>query len=122
MGLLRTLFVALVALIIGIFLKSDCDKLFLRYLPFDEKTAFAGKTIWLTGGSTGIGASLALDLCKSGAQLIISARQVNKLEAVAKRCVENGGLEPMVLPLDVLQTDQHAVAYAKILEKYGRFV
>lgn len=120
MGIFSVLLTVLGAVIAGLFFRSDCDKIFLRYLPYDEKKAFEGAVIWITGASTGIGASLAFDLCKGGAQIVISARQVTKLEAVARRCVEHGALAPMIVPLDVLQTEEHAVAYKKIVEKFGR--
>ena len=53
-------------------------------------TKLDGKTIWITGGSSGIGAELALQLATSGGvgHLILSGRKVEKLEAVAKSARE----------------------------------
>ena len=110
------------AVFLGLFFQADHDKLLLRYYPggYNETSSFRGQVVWVTGASTGIGASLAFDLCKAGAHVVISARSKDKLVDVARRCVDAGAFYPLVLPLDVLQTEEHATAYAVIKEKYGR--
>jgi short-subunit dehydrogenase len=52
----------------------------VQSLPSD---AFAGKVCWVTGASGGIGAGLAHELASRGASLILSARRVDALNAVA---------------------------------------
>jgi short-subunit dehydrogenase len=47
---------------------------------------FAGKTWWITGASSGIGAALAEALAKENARLILSGRNVEALNALASRC------------------------------------
>jgi short-subunit dehydrogenase len=44
---------------------------------------FAGKVVWITGASAGIGAGLARRLAREGASLALSARRASELEAVA---------------------------------------
>lgn len=83
-----------------------------------KKQAWAGKVVWITGGSSGIGAQLAGELVREGAQVILSARREAELEAVAASCI--GKLKPFVLPLDVLDYDAQAKAYAQVIEKFGR--
>lgn len=47
---------------------------------------FQNQTIWITGASSGIGASLAKAFSKEGASLILSGRRMEALEEVAKAC------------------------------------
>ena len=44
---------------------------------------FAGKTVWITGASSGIGRALALALAGEGARLILSGRNEAALAEVA---------------------------------------
>ncbi|MBC7520833.1 MAG: SDR family NAD(P)-dependent oxidoreductase [Sandarakinorhabdus sp.] len=46
----------------------------------------AGKTVWVTGASSGIGRGLALALASEGARLILSGRNVEALGDVAAAC------------------------------------
>lgn len=61
-----------------------------------------GKTVWLTGASSGIGRSLATKLAKLGATVVISARSGDTLQDIA-RCSPQ-----RILPLTVDVTDNDA--------------
>jgi dehydrogenase/reductase SDR family protein 7B len=69
-----------------------------------------GKTIWITGASSGIGKALALEFSQYTVQLILSARNREALETVAAACGEE---KCTILPLDLSKPDtlQAAVAY-----------
>lgn len=60
---------------------------------------FTNKIVWITGASSGIGKSLAIELSKQGAKLILSARNTEKLEAVKQLCDTIDTVK--VLPLDL---------------------
>ena len=47
---------------------------------------FTGKTIWITGASSGIGAGLATAFARAGARLVLSGRRTEALAEVAGRC------------------------------------
>ena len=62
----------------------------------------SGKTALVTGGSRGIGKAVARRLAREGARVIVTARTVSDLDAVA---AETGGI---AIPLDV--SDRAAIA------------
>jgi short-subunit dehydrogenase len=45
---------------------------------------FAGKTVWITGASSGIGAALAKALAAAGANIVLSGRRQSALDEVAR--------------------------------------
>ena len=47
---------------------------------------YQGKTVWITGGSSGLGEFLAYEFNRHGADLIISARNKKELERVQSNC------------------------------------
>ena len=60
------------------------------------------KYIWITGASDGIGKELAIQLAKKGAHIILTARNVAKLNQVKDRLA---GSKHLVYPMDLLETD-----------------
>ena len=55
-----------------------------------------GKTVWITGASSGIGEGLAKAMCAAGAAVILSGRRVAELDRVAGGI----GCEALVLPFE----------------------
>ena len=59
--------------------------------------SFEGKTAWITGGSSGIGAALAREWASRGARIILSGRDEARLKEVA----ESVATDSLILPFDV---------------------
>ncbi len=70
---------------------------------------FKGKTVWITGASSGIGEATAYEMADDGAKLILSARREDELKRVKLACQARGANadDILVLPLDV--TDEAAM-------------
>ena len=52
------------------------------------KNFYSGKTCWITGGGSGIGKALAMELSKKDCQLILSSRREKELNNVRSQCVK----------------------------------
>lgn len=79
----------------------------------------AGKTYWVSGASSGIGAETALALGRHKANVVLAARRTAECEAVAERVRAAGG-QAWVTALDV--TDEASVerSIEATVEHFGR--
>lgn len=60
---------------------------------------FKNKVIWITGASSGIGKSTALELSKMSTKLILSSRNITELEKVKNECDPSSEIK--IIPLDL---------------------
>jgi dehydrogenase/reductase SDR family protein 7B len=79
---------------------------------------FAGKVVWITGASSGIGEALATAFAREGALLVLSSRRADELERVRAGLART--LEHFCLPLDLTQSATFPALTARVLEKFGR--
>ena len=77
-----------------------------------------GKTIFLTGASSGIGEGLALALAKKGAVLGLVARRAELLGELAKKCEEAGGVA-RAYTADVTDPSAVAEAFAEFIKEFS---
>ena len=78
-------------------------------VPLQERPSIEGWVV-VTGASSGNGKAISLTLASKGARLVLAARRVRLLEAVAREVEERGG-EALVVPCDVTNPEQvHQVA------------
>ena len=75
---------------------------------------YTGKTVWITGASSGIGAALARDVAARGASVVLSGRDEARLAEVAADCGET-----LILPFDVRDDAALADATAKAIAWKG---
>lgn len=71
-----------------------------------DKTSLEGKTVWITGSSSGIGAELAIQLASTGVgHLILSGRKVEKIKSTANLCREAYNMRTTAQRLDKEQNN-----------------
>lgn len=80
---------------------------------------YKDKTIWITGASSGIGRALALELSKQKARLIISSRNVGKLNEIKAACLEHTDIVH-VQPLDLEQYHLIPNIAKRVLQKFPK--
>ena len=80
---------------------------------------FKDKVIWITGASSGIGESLAIEFAKRGARLILSARREEELNRVLN-LTKLPSLDIMLLPFDLNDTSKASGLAAQVINKFGR--
>mgnify|MGYP001793906456 FL=1 len=78
---------------------------------------FNGKTIWITGASSGIGKALAVALSPLDCKLILSARRAEKLEETKQACAHPEYVE--ILPMDLANHDNMESLANEAVSKFG---
>ena len=78
-----------------------------------------GQVAIVTGAGTGIGRSTALLLAKEGAAVVVAARTLADLEAVAGE-IEAGGGKALVVQADVSVEEQAEGLIQKTIDTFGR--
>jgi len=82
----------------------------------------AERTILVTGASGGLGGALAVRCASLGARVVLSGRNVGRLEKVYDQIVAAGGPQPTIAPLDLERADRssYETLADAIRREYGR--
>jgi len=80
---------------------------------------FAGKVVLITGASSGIGASTALQFSKLGASLSLIGRKLDNLNKVAQDCAANGP-QPFVIQGDMTNEADNVKIIEETVKKFGK--
>jgi citronellol/citronellal dehydrogenase len=91
----------------------------MPYQSVFRSDAFAGQTLIVTGGGSGIGRCTAHELAALGAQVAIWGRNVEKLEAVQREIVEDGG-RCSIHVTDIREEAQVIASIEAVLAQHGR--
>jgi short-subunit dehydrogenase len=83
------------------------------------RSNFTGKTIVITGASSGIGRGLAIALAAQGANLALGARNIEALEETARLCEEKGG-KAIAITTDVTDPSACEHLIARAIETFGQ--
>lgn len=100
----------------ALLLLSGCST---RELQSGERTKLAGKTFIVTGASSGIGRGVALELGRSGANVVVVARRTGALESLASEIRALGG-QALVVTADVTDTAQMRGLAERTVTRFGR--
>lgn len=84
-----------------------------------EQMNYSGKTVWITGASSGIGAELAKLFAQEGARVLISSHEAEELEGVRKS-LEPVSREVYTVVFNLGNPDEVKATAEKVLAEYGR--
>lgn len=84
-----------------------------------ELRVLKNKIVMITGGSSGIGKSLALEAASRGAIVVVAARDKEALEKVAHQCMIYSGRPAFAYQLDVTDPDQVDKVLAQVQHEVG---
>jgi len=79
---------------------------------------FNGKSIIITGASSGLGKTLSLEFARKGAKLALFDKDLEKLEETRRHCIESGG-ETLIAGGDVTRPVDCEKFVKEVEEKYG---
>src|SRR5688572_22262008 len=79
----------------------------------------SGKKAIVTGGSLGIGKSIALELAREGVDVVIASRTKDQLEAAAKEISQATGRRVVPIPADVTSKQQVDAMVAQAAQQLG---
>ena len=80
--------------------------------------AYAGKTVLVTGGGTGLGKAIASEFARCGARIAIASRKPEHLEA-GEQAIAEIGAEVMTVGCDIRDADSISAAFDAIAARFA---
>lgn len=95
------------------------DDLLLPPIRMTENRLLSGRVAIVTGASAGIGAATARTLALAGASVVLTARRLDRLEALTVEIEEAGG-RALPLRADVVSLSDTREVVRRTLDEFGR--
>jgi short-subunit dehydrogenase len=83
-------------------------------------TFYRGKSVLITGASSGIGEELAIQLAGAGAHVVLAARRAEQLESIAQKIIGRGYPKPLVAQCDVTREGDLERAVDAAVREFGK--
>lgn len=81
---------------------------------------FTGKVVVVTGGSRGIGRSIAMAFAAAGAETVLAAASEANLKKTADAIAAAGGKAPLIVPGDLRQASAAEAVFKAVSDRHGR--
>ena len=88
-------------------------------MEMNRRPAINGKVVIVTGASSGIGESTALEFARAGAITVLAARRKDRLKQLERKIEEMGGTA-LAVPTDLTALDQITNLVQTVLSTFGR--
>ena len=82
------------------------------------RPSYEGRSVWITGGGSGLGKAMALRYARLGARVAVSGRRADRLEETV-RDIESQGGSGFAVPCDVSQEQQIVSVVDRIINRFG---
>jgi len=84
-----------------------------------QEDALIGKTVVITGGGSGLGKAMTTYFLELGAQVVITSRNLDKLNTVKKELEDKTGGKVLAFPCDVRHYDQVEALVKASVNEFG---
>ena len=99
--------------------RGSSEDAFMSYQSIFRENLFAGQTILVTGGGSGIGRATAIELATLAAHVVLVGRTLEKLTAVQQEISQMGG-EASTFTCNIRNEEQVQALFTEVLAARGR--